>query len=238
MKRYAFLLSLACCVSLWAQIPQAHRSPESLCRAFAAQLEKAEFGKLLELSSFYDEGRVKGIDPEAVAERFRALFAACPEEMPSEYHALVRIRLLARYAQSIQTMCAVFLLPEELSDFASGKTVAANEALLRDAFSGAMAAKRLAGLELVRFDRSLEELQKNARHLANVEKYKASYGYDEQAEYAMLYRLDGKYYMGGLVLARYGDAWFIDSLKGPLANLMELQEVQGVEEYERKITYF
>ena len=63
-------------------------------------------------------------------------------------------------------------------------------------------------------------LQFSQRNRNNVRIFGEIYGYTDSIEYYVYYSFEGKVYIGGITLCKYGDRWYIHHLSSMLGNIL------------------
>ena len=154
--------------------------------------------------------------------------------MPIEYYSITKYNLLGKYSAGLKRLIFHLLLLEEYPEFVTNFTLMNIDDAILDHYFSMFEIKNLQSLEIIRMDVYRPDIQFSERGKNNAKRqYIDIFGCDEKIDYVVLYRHNGKYYAGGIVLVRYGVNWYIDSLLSTYANISigSLLPVSGIDEY-------
>jgi hypothetical protein len=186
-------------------------TPEEAIEHFVASIAKNDLTGALQ--AFAINEYAEKFDFTAQSKRLRAIDlyqGLAPAEYPM-YAQLNHLSLLSRYALYIKFFGYGFYSTEPLDDGLVGPIE--DEGIA--AFTASVNPKQLTKLMITRMFR-FTVLSEKLRQLW--QEQVAISGAEESTEFVVLYKLDGNYFVGGLHLLRYGQAWKIDSLGSILAS--------------------
>jgi len=192
-------------------------SPESVFQYFVSYLKNGNIDAVINLSPFIHDNLVKKIDPKAEILYMDTLLPQDNLIFPID--SIRKYNLLSLYGSQIKGFISSILLPQEFSDYVNYSPVPVNEDENKiNRFISALNVQNLTSLELIRFDIFSPETQFSERGRRFIELQKQIYGFDERAEYSILYRHNGKYYAGTMTVVKYGKDWYILALNSLFAN--------------------
>ena len=207
-------------------------SPEAVIQNFISQMKNANIDAAINLSPFCVDRLVNKITPRENLLYINSLLPTDNLIFPSA--SIRKYELLGRYSTQIKFFVYSILLPEEFNQFINYMPMSnINENIINRFFS-ALNFQNLRSLEIVRFDRSNPEVQFSERGRSYNDNQKKIYGFDERVEYTVLYRLNGKYYVGGMTIVKYGNDWYLLSLNSMCANTPTsgaIELVPGIADY-------
>lgn len=211
---------------------QAFPTPESAITYFIEHVKAEDYDGALhacavnEIATRYDY--------EALIQSVRALFPTL-RYLPSEYGLFVANNRRAVEYQILQQLSWIALsvaLPAEYEDFLQMRTLL-DTAIDFDHIVGDMNPQKLFKIEIVEIEKS--QLLESERHLEYLARQAQIYGADAATSRAVLYEIDGTYYVGGFQLLRYDGEWLISALTDILIDQPAsgaLLKVSGPAEFE------
>lgn len=159
----------------------------------------------------------QGFDYEAMIKRIACLMPTI-EYLPSEYDMFLdynRLSTKSRILRQLAWMTFSITLPEEYDAFLDMSPIMGQDIDL-DKVVDDMNPEILKDIEIVEIDESgylhTDQHQNNLKRDAEV------YGADDATSRAVLYEVDGKYYVGGFALYEYDGRWLIARLNEVLIN--------------------
>jgi hypothetical protein len=235
MKNHIIFIALFILVSSLAcsQNTQNFRTPETVMGYFANNVKNGNFDNVFLTSPFNDDAIITRINPGELINYMGYIFFPPAGNLPIQYHSIIKTSLLGRYAQELKRFVFSLLLSEEYPDLVSLRPLSVNDEILNNYFS-LLDISNLQTMEFIRMDIYRPDIQFGERGKYNAERqYLNIYGCDEKVEYTVLYKHGGNYYVGGVILLRYGQNWYIESLNGIYSNIGTgcLDKVSGVAEY-------
>jgi hypothetical protein len=208
-------------------------TPEAVIQYFVNSLKTGNIDNVFFASPFNDDIIVNKINSREAIKYMDAILFQSNENLPPQYNAIIKYTLLGRYATSVKAFIFPLLLSETFPELAMLQplSIRQSESLL-DKYFLLLDPNNLETLELIRIDIYRPDLQFSERGMRYAEmQYKRVYNCDEKIEYVVLYRHEGRYYVGGIILLRYGSNWYIESLRGTYSNISGLVQVSGISEY-------
>ena len=155
-------------------------------------------------------------DFEAMAERLKSIH---PEVMlPSEYAMFAQFNEAKHKADVLRQLVWMSLsvtLPDEYADFLKGYPLLGEHVDYGD-FVKSVDPAPFKGIVIV--DIGEHHLLETDRHQKTLMRQAEVYGAKAATSRDVLYRIDGNYYAGGVMLLEYDSGWLIDSLMDPLIN--------------------
>ncbi len=219
LKWLVFLVFFGFSLQIFGE-SQSYSSPEEVARAFMEDMQKADFEHIYTLNAYSYDEIVDKLDAGALLHRAQTLIMSqnMGSTLPRAYGPLIKMNILGRYSTQLKMLISSILLPEEFDDYLSAMPQYLNDEDLIDLYLTSLDVRRLKKLELVRMDYVLPDIQDSPRFLENLERQKASYGFDDKKEYTLLYQREDEYFDGAMTFVKYGDSWYIDGLEGLLQN--------------------
>ena len=229
--RRGIAFSITVCIILftflsaaWAQEEAPVSStPEEAIGSFVAALCENDLQKALQVCAIEDYAA--GYDFVGMVDYMKT-FMPLQQMAPSEYGLYAGINAIsAMYAltNQIKMMIYSFFVPE----VGDGKPMYVGGSMDdAKAFATTVDPAKLKNLKLVRTDPPMQTLLNSEKNVKAFQRWADIYGADEMTERIALYELDGKTYLGGFVLLRYGEEWRIKSLNSNLAGLSVMGTVE------------
>jgi hypothetical protein len=204
--------------------------PEDAIRHFVAALSENDLQKALQACAV-DE-YAQGYDFVGMMDRAKALLPM-QQMAPSEYDLFAEMnKISAMYTlvNQMKMMIYSFFVPEVkegITMYVGGSVDDAKK------FAEAVDPGKLKNLKLLRIDPPMQNMLNSAKNIENFQKMAALYGAQEMTERIVLYELDGKTYLGGFGVLRYGEGWKIQRLGSNLAGLSAFGTVEEttIDEY-------
>lgn len=220
------LVVLVCAVdaALAADGSARFTQPEEVVKEFVRRIGNEDFLGAIEL--FNCDMKAEKYDFATYVTRIRSIH--CIMLLPSSskgYVALNREKLRGDATMEIRMFTASILLPDKFRAyidkmpyvFPKGASDAVVAEEIRE-FTEALDPQRLQGLRFLSMTFSTPSKHFSEKNQQSTKKNNLTYGCDERKEYIVLYELAGKIFKGGVMLTRYGETWFIDSLSSYLAD--------------------
>lgn len=186
-------------------------TPDDAVRAYLQGVADADAAQILAASAV--DQMATGVDFTAYIDRLQAwtLFAPAPAT-----HPLLTDFNLAQH-QGLLLGQAKMLIYGLLTDLElDGSTIAPVDAAWADALVAQLDLTRLAGIEVGDIAFPLPDMAQNERMLASAAKQAAIWGADELTERMAQISLEGRDWLVGFTLLRYGDEWRVSSQSSPL----------------------
>ena len=181
-------------------------TPEDAVRAYLQGVADADAAEILAASAV--DQMATGMDFTAYVERLQAwgFFAPAPATHPllTDFNLAQQQGLLLGQAKML-----IYGLLTDLE--LDGSTIAPVDAAWADALVAQLDLTRLAGIEVGAIAFPLPDRAKDERILANAAKQAAIYGADELTERMAEISLEGRDWLVGFTLLRYGDVWLVSS---------------------------
>jgi hypothetical protein len=216
----------------FSQNSQNFDTPEAVMRYFVDNVKNGNFDNVFLTSPYSNDSLIRRINPREVI-NYVGVNIFNLENMPVQYHSIMKYNLLGRYSTIVKRFVFILLLSENYPEFVNMKPMNINDTVLDNYFSS-LNIQNLRTLEFVRMDVYKPDIQFSERGRDNAKRqYVNTYGCDEKIEYTVLLRHNRKYYVCGAVIVRYGSNWYIDTLAGTYANIGQgnLIQVSGIGEY-------
>lgn len=198
-------------------------TPEDAIRHFVAALAENDFEKAVQ--AFAIDEYADGYDFNGMLDRLKALMPMT-QMAPSEYEMFAEINkasALSTLANQTKMMVYSFFVPE----VKGGTTMyVGGDREDAQAFAEAVDPGKLKNLKLLRIDPPVQHILNSEKNVENFTKMAVVYGAEEMTERIVLYELDGKLFLGGFGLLRYGEGWKILRLNSILANLSSFGTVE------------
>lgn len=192
-------------------------TPEDAVRAYLLGIADADAAEILAAAAV-DE-MATGVDFTAYVDRLRAwtLFGPAPATHP----LLTDFNLAQQQGQILgQAKMLVYGLLTDLE--LDGSTIAPVDAAWADALVQQLDLSRLAAIEVGDIAFPLPDKAQDERILANAARQAAIYGADELTERLAEVSLEGRDWLVGFTLMRYGDTWKVSSQTSPLGGTTAL----------------
>lgn len=230
----AVIILLSSCFLGIIAVGQDHgfSTPEETIRFFIECLKDADYERALRACAA--EEMAENYDYEAMIERI-GIMSPMSRYMPSEYGLYT---VYNRHAQEyhifhqLSWMVLSAVLPEEYSDFLNMYPVQ-EPTVDFDNIVSDMNPERITSLEIVQIGRSY--LLNSERHQEYIAQEADIYGASAATSRAVLYDIDGKFYVGGIELLQYNGKWLISELSDPLIDQSPngaLIKVKSVSEFQ------
>jgi hypothetical protein len=225
--------------SAFSQDNQNFNSPEDVIQYFVTNLKDGNFNNIFHTLPFNNDSLIGKINTIEAIKYFDAFLPQDHANFPIQYYSIIKYNFLGNYAFQIKKFIFNLLLSEEYSKLKKWEPLSIykndiiNESLINNYFL-LLDLENLETLELVRIDISKPDIQFSERSKRNTERfYKNVYGCDEKIEYIVLYKNNGKYYVGGITVLRYGTNWYIFNLRCEFDYFEygSLEQVSGILEY-------
>ena len=232
--RIIFIVVFALVTSLvYSQDNQNFNSPETVMRYFVNNIKNGNFENVFRTSPFYYDSIIEKTNPRELINYMNTILFQLDPNLPLQYRSIIKYSLLGIYSAGLKRFIFCLLLSEEYPELANLTPININDTIL-DSYFSLLNIQNLQTLEFVRMDVYRSDIQFNERGKNNtIRQYIVPFGCDEKVEYTVLYKINGKYYAGGVILVRYGSSWYIDSLSGSYSNIGigSLKQVSGIIEY-------
>ncbi len=192
-------------------------SPEAAVSAYVEAVATLDFDAVLDATAVEDMG--KAFDFVAYVHRLRAMTPTMPAPTGSDFFEQVNaVQFTATVAAQVKFLAIALLTTSTVVD---GMTVMApdNEA---EIFAEQFDPARLGDLKLEKVAIPSPDLVSSERYLKNAAQQAGAYGADELTERAALVAFEGKHYVLGFTLARYGDDWGVMSQTSPIMGVSAL----------------
>ena len=216
-------------------------TPESVIEYFVQNISVGNFDNAMKTSAYYYDHIINKISSREMALYLNAILPSTQFNAPDQYNTLLKSKALGQLAFQIQYLVSSLLLPEQFDEtFFAFRPVrlSDNEHILDVYFTYLSDTRRLSSLEIIRMDISNPEFQLSDDYIRGSNRLRVVYGFDERVDYSVLYRLNNQYFIGGFVLFRYGNNWYVNEYysilqnKGPTGRL---EKISGIEEYVNEI---
>jgi hypothetical protein len=250
---FIFLTNLACSslnsptkiVSLNSQIESKEsgfKSPEDLVEYFVQCIRNGNFGDTLKTSVYYYDENISKIDSKARVKQVNAISMSMSLNLPKQYNELIKIRSLSSHCLNIELLITSILLPERYSEYLEVKPFLfdGDDDLLDFYFYSMADVEKLKTFEFIKLVKYGEEFQSSENYKEYVKKQKSVYGFDDMADYIVLYKCNNTYYVGGFVFVSYNNNWYVFSYSSTISGtsvLGTLEEISGEEEFMYKRIY-
>lgn len=193
-------------------------SPEEAAEGFVACLKTGDFDGALGACAV---GRMaSGFDYQKYAERLMALTPVGTANLPALYSQYVRYNEY-RMAADLMRQMACFSISFSLSDDHKGLIDGTMVVLKDGSFPGGLLDElnpaQLSSLEIVEIAKT--RLHDSVQNRENQQKMAAVYGAEDIQYRAVLYKLDGSYYVGGFTLIQYDGGWQVQSMNDPIMGI-------------------
>lgn len=178
-------------------------TPEDAVAAYLDGIAQQEIAKILGASAI--DQPAANFDFVGYVERLQAMplmISPAPASDPFLV-AINRARRENEILSAVRNFAYSLLTGEEID----GSMIANPEPERVQAFVEALDPSRLAGIELVQIGAPMPDLLNSDRFQENAVKQARIYGADELTERVALFMFEGKPYLIGFVLLRYGDDW-------------------------------
>ena len=218
---------------VFSQDARDFKTPESVMQYFVDNFKIGNFDNVFLASPFSDDSLVKKINPREMLNYTGIVLFHLDPNLPLQYHSIIKINLLGQYSAGLKRFIFSLLLSEKYPELVNLYSLEISDLLLDNYFS-LLEIKNLLSLELIRMDIYLPEIQFSERGKNNaLRQYNKILGCDEKIEYTVLYKHNGNYYAGGVIVVRYGENWYIESLSGTYSNISigGLIKVTGISDY-------
>jgi hypothetical protein len=236
MKKYIFLIIFITIVlsSVYSQNNHNFSTPKAVMEYFVNNVKNGNFDNVFLTSPYSDDSLIRKINPREVINYMGHSIFQLDGNMPLEYHPIIKFNLLGRFSTGLKRFIFNLLLSDEYPEFTANLTPFKVDDSILDNYFALLNIKNFKTLELVRIDLFRPDLQfsQRAKNYA-VMQYVNTYGCDEKVEYAVLYKINTKYFAGGIIFVRYGTNWYIESLSSPLLSIGagHLVRMSGIDEY-------
>jgi hypothetical protein len=220
--------------SAYSQNNQNFSTPQAVMEYFVNNVKNGNFDNVFLTSPYSDDSLLKKINTREVIKYMGHLIFQLDRNLPSQYNAITKFILLGDYSNGLKRFIVNLLLSEEYPEYAIKLTPFQVDDSIIDNYFSLLDIKNLKSLELVRIDIFRPDLQFSKRGKENTERqFVKTYGCDDKVEYTALYKINGRYYDGGVTFVRYGTNWYIESLRSIYLSLGAgtLEQVSGVAEY-------
>ncbi len=188
--------------------------PEDAINHFVAALSENDLQKALQACAV--EEYAQGYDFAGMMDRMKS-FMPIQQMAPSEYGLFAemnRITAMGMLVNQMKMMVYSFFVPEVKEGITMYVGGGADEA---KKFAEAVDPGKLKNLKLLRIDPPMQNILYSEKNIESFQKVAKFYGAQDMTERIVLYELDGKIYLGGFGLLRYGDGWKIQRLYSNLA---------------------
>jgi hypothetical protein len=242
MKKDIFFIILLnfVCLFAFSQNQQNFNKPEIVINYFVDNMKSGNFSNVMNLSPFNNDVLINKINPRDFINLMDTIQFHFDLNMPLQYHSIIKSLLIGRYATGIKAFIFYLLIFENYPELANSVPLKnVNDEIINKYFS-LLNIENLKTLEIVRMDVIGPEIQFDERHMNyTLNSYIKPFGCDEKIEYTVLYKNNGKYYVGGVIVLRYGNNWYIESLSSVLLNMGNgiLKRVSNINEYLYNYTY-
>lgn len=193
-------------------------SPEDAINYFVDRFKAGDFSGALAACGINETA--KNFDYKAYVERIQTLLPVTMSFLPSEYKPYVELNKAKIMQQILMQMTCFTIslnLPEEYSGIIDGQTLPVPDGKFPDGLMEAFDPSFLGGLEVVKIGKmSMHDSDANRK---NQKKTAKTYGADDEQFRAVLYKLNGDYYVGGFTVIQYGGRWFVNSMSDPIAGI-------------------
>jgi hypothetical protein len=209
-------------------------TPQAVMEYFVNNVKNGNFDNVFLTSPYSDDSLIKKINPREVIKYMGSNIFQLDGNMPSQYQAITKYTLLGKYSAGLKRFIVNLLLSEEYPEYAINLTPFQVDDSILDNYFSLLDIKNLKLLELVRIDIWRPDLQFGQRGKENaIRQYVKTFGCDEKIDYTALYKINGRYYDGGVTIVRYGTNWYIESLHSLYLGIAlgALEQVSGVAEY-------
>jgi hypothetical protein len=226
---FLIILCILLSTSLFSALAQGETpvftKPEDAIHHFAAALSENDLQKALQACAV--EEYAKGFDFVGMVDRLKTLMPI-QQMAPSEYDLFVemnKISAMGTLVNQMKMMIYSFFVPEVKDGKPMYVGVGMDDA---KKFAEAVDPGKLKNLKLLRIDPPVQNILNSEKNIENFQKMAVLYGAQEMTERIALYELDGKTYLGGFGLLRYGDGWKILRLNSNLAGLSAMGTVEEI----------
>jgi hypothetical protein len=220
LRRGTVLLIMLCILlpaSLFSALAQgdtpAFSKPEDAINHFVSALSENDLQKALQACAV--EEFAQGYNFAGMVDRQKA-FIPIQQMAPSEYGMFAeinRIGAMGTLVSQMKMMIYSFFVPEVKDGtpmYVGGSVDDAKK------FAEAVNPEKLKNLKIVRIDPPMQSILSSEKNTMNFQRMAELYGAQEMTERIVLYELDGKLYLGGFGLLRYGQGWGSGSIqRGP-----------------------
>lgn len=214
-------IALTC---LFVRAGERFEKPEDAALAFVKCIRTGDLAGALPLFAY--ENKAKHIDFVALTKRMSSLVPFTPlgPAIDEGYIELSIALEKGTVARQLRFFLYSFLLPDEFKEYMNMRPQAykggeeeAEQAAKR--FIQALDMGRMSDFTLVEMELASPELQNADRHRDYLQRQMAIYGFEEHKDYLVMYKWDGEYYIGGMMLMKYDGSWQIDSLTSNLGGI-------------------
>lgn len=198
-----------------------YSTPEAAITAYLDGIKQQNVSAIFTASAIDEPA--EQFDFQAYADRLQAMplvTSPAPAEYPF-YAEMNRVRRQNEVLSQVRNL-AYSLLSTETID---GSIIANPGSERVQAFITDVDPSRLGGIELVEIGAPSPDLLSSTRYQENAAKQAAIYGADELTERVALLSFEGKHYLLGFTLVRYGDGWKVMSQTSNLAGTSALGTV-------------
>lgn len=224
-------------LKVYSQEVHSFNTPYAVIEYFVDNIKIGNFDNVLFTSPYNYDSLIKRINPREVINYAGANLVQLRANIPLQYHSIIKLELLGLFATEIRYFLFNLLLSEEYPDFATNlKPFDVNDSILDHYFS-LMNVENLKTLEIISIDIYKPDIQFSERgRNYTLMQYVNAFGCDEKIEFTVLYKHNGNFYVGGIIVVRYDTNWYIESLSGSYSGIGRgrLIKVPNVFEYSRE----
>ncbi len=196
-------------------------TPEAAITAYLDGVKQQDVNAIFAASAI--DAVAQDFDFQAYADRLQAMplvTSPAPAEYPF-YAEMNRVRRQNEVLSQVRNFAYSLLSTEAIDG-----SITANPGAERvQAFVAKVDPSRLAGIELIQVGAPSPDLLSSTRYQENAAKQAAIYGADELTERVALLSFEGKDYLLGFTLVRYGDGWKVMNQTSNLAGTSALGTV-------------
>lgn len=188
-------------------------APEELMEAFTGFVAGGDFASALDC--FASSNAADRFNFTGNLKRLKSFGVIMPISSDHDGFAVLnRMHFNGQAANQLKGMIYSLLLPARYSEVTKAKMVKLDDDPAAEAaeIAEALNPERLAGLTFLGMELARPELQQSEQGQRIAGWQSAVYGFDETADYLVFYEWNGSRYVGGAIVTRYGDGWFIHSL--------------------------